>query len=404
MDRPHLLFLAHRIPYPPNKGDKIRSWHLLRHLQGRYRVHLGAFVDDPADWAHQEVLAAGCESLCLRPLNARRATLRGLRGLVDGRALTLPYYWDPALAAWVREVLARHRPEAVLVYSAAMAQYVPEAAPLARRVIDFVDVDSDKWRQYAAGLPWYKAWVYRREANRLAAFERRVARSFDLSLFVSPQEAALFRAGFGGNPPSVEALVNGVDTDYFAPERTRPSPYADHRPALAFTGAMDYWPNVDAVTWFVRKVWPRIHAARPECRFHILGGRPTEAVRALAGDGVEVRGAVPDMRPWLQHAAAVVAPMRIARGIQNKVLEGMAMARPVITTHKGLEGIAARPGEELLVADTAGGFADAVLGVFRGAGDALGPKARAFVVRHHTWEGHLRVLDRALGQDPGSGV
>jgi len=396
VSRPHLLFLCHRIPYPPNKGDKIRSWHLLRYLQGHYRVHLGAFVDDPADWVHREFLAEGCESLYLRPLNPRTARLRSLQGLFDGRPLTLAYYRDRGMAAWVRGTLARRPVETVFVFSSAMAQYVPEAAPIRHRVIDFVDVDSDKWRQYAARLPWYSAWVYRREARRLEAFDKAVARAFDLSLLVSAQEADLFRGLFGDDPPAIEALVNGVDTDFFAPDPLRPSPYPPGERAVVFTGAMDYWPNVDAVVWFAREIWPRICAACPECRFHILGGRPTETVRALVDARIRVQGAVPDMRPWLQGAAVVVAPMRIARGIQNKVLEGMAMARPVVTTAKGLEGIAARPRREILVADSADGFAAAVLEALGEGGEALGRRAREYVCRQHTWEANLAALGRFL--------
>jgi sugar transferase (PEP-CTERM/EpsH1 system associated) len=389
--RPHLLFLCHRIPFPPNKGDKIRSYHLLRFLARHYQVHLGAFVDDPEDLQHAPRVAALCRSNLLRPLHPTLGRLKSLSGLLTGSPLTLPYYRDRAMARWVKQTWASYPIRRLVVFSSAMAQYaVAEGFAAARRVIDFVDVDSDKWRQYAAVKPWYSAWIFRREARRLAAFDKGVARAFDLSLFVSPDEAALFRRLLGEEAVRVEYMVNGVDTGYFSQDPGRPSPFVEARPPMVFTGAMDYWANADAMTWFCREVLPRVRRAWPQAQFHIVGARPDEAVRRLAGDDVVVWGAVPDVRPYLQHAAVVVAPMRIARGIQNKVLEGMAMARPVVVTGKGLEGIAATHGEGLLVADEAEPFADGVAEVLAGRWEGLGARAREHVCRHNSWDASLQ--------------
>ncbi len=384
--QPALLFLAHRIPYPPDKGDKIRAWHLLEHLSRRYRVHLGAFVDDPDDWRHCDTLRAVCASTHFVALNPRLGKMRALTGLLTGAPLTLPYYRDRGLQAWVDAHLSAGV-DRVLAYSSAMARFVMHA-DRCRRVMDFVDIDSDKWRQYAATCSWPLSWLYRREGARLLQWERRVATAFDASLFVSATEAADFRALAPESAGRVCHYNNGVDAAYFSPERNYANPYPAGVTAIAFTGAMDYWPNIDAVEWYAREVLPGLRARRPELLFAIVGGRPAAQVRELASlPGVLVSGRVEDVRPWLAHAGAVVAPLRIARGIQNKVLEGMAMARNVVATPQALEGIDARIGEEVRVAADADALARETLAALDGPD--LGAAARARVMTDFTWNSAL---------------
>ncbi len=415
-DRPELLFLCHRIPYPPDKGDKIRSYRWWKTLIEHFRVHLGAFIDDPDDWRHVARIEASCTSSLFRPLRRRTATLRSLGGLIDGRPLSLPYYRDGVMARWVRDRLASSPGARVFVYSSAMAQYVtPKAASSALRVIDFVDVDSDKWSQYAQAKPWPLSWVYRREGRRLASYESGLARAFDLSLLVSAQEATLFQSRLGHDPGRVTQVPNGVDTAYFDPRNGGATPFEPGTEAIVFTGAMDYWANVDAVVWFAREVLPLVRASRPAARFVIVGSNPSAAVSALAGTGVIVTGRVPDVRPYLAHGSVVVAPMRIARGIQNKVLEAMAMARPVVVTPSGLEGIAA-DANEVLVADQPRPFADAVLAVLSGRHTRLGEAARRRVSSDYSWDqatdrllsllssSRAAIADRSLPTDDGTAL
>jgi sugar transferase (PEP-CTERM/EpsH1 system associated) len=399
-----LLFLSHRIPYPPNKGDKIRSFHLLRHLARRFVVHVGTFVDDDDDWQHVDALKAQCnggEVLAL-PLRKRPATARSLVGLLTGEALSLPYYRDAALRRWVDDLLARRQVRRAVVFSSPMAQYLERHAIL--RVADIVDVDSDKWTQYAAKARWPARWIYAREGRRLLDYERHVARTFDASYFVSRAEAELFHRLAPESVNRVSHFANGVDTLYFSPDVPHPDPFASGEEALVFTGAMDYWPNVDAVTWFAREALPAIRRERPTAVFYIVGSRPTPAVQALAAiDGVRVTGTVPDVRPYLAFARAVVAPLRIARGIQNKVLEAMAMARPTVVTPQALEGIDAQPGRDLLLAPEDGpGFARTVLDLLAGNADRIGRSARDRVVAHYGWDANLEPVARVLMRDNGA--
>jgi sugar transferase (PEP-CTERM/EpsH1 system associated) len=386
-----LLFLAHRIPYPPNKGDKIRSFHLLRFLARRYAVHLGTFVDDAADWAHEAALGQWCASRHVAGLHRGLARVRSLSGLLRGEPLTLPYYRDPSMQRWVKQTVERHRIERAIVFSSAMAQYV-EPLPALPVVTDFVDVDSAKWSAYAQRRDWPASLIYRREGTRLLAAERRIAARSAACVFVTAAEVELFTAAAPEARAKTVAIGNGVDTEYFAPAADRASPYPPGTVAIAFTGAMDYWPNIDAVSFFAREVLPRVRARRPDARFFVVGMNPAPAVQALRQEpGVTITGRVDDVRPYLQHARVVVAPLRIARGVQNKALEAMSMARPVVVHEAAARGIRAVRGVEIEAAAGADEFAACVLRLLDPqAADALGCAARARVESDYGWDANLR--------------
>jgi sugar transferase (PEP-CTERM/EpsH1 system associated) len=397
--RSPLLFLAHRVPYPPNKGDKIRSFHLLERLASRYRVFLGAFADAPEDLEHAGRLESLCEEVRILRLRPRRARLASLRGLLQGQPLTVPYYRRRAMQDWVDQAIAGNAIDRAVVFSSAMAPYLLGQRYLGlRRVVDFVDVDSDKWAQYAGTTGSAVRWIYRRESVRLLALERQVALEFDGSVFVSAAEAALFRRLAPEAAHKVDFASNGVDTLYFDPALPLPSPYPKGEKPLVFTGAMDYWPNVDAVCWFAEEILPAVLEAAPDAVFYAVGARPAPAVQRLARlPGVRIPGQVPDVRPYLRHAAAVVAPLRIARGIQNKVLEGMAMARPTVVTPAALEGIEAVADRELLVAGDARAFADQVVAALSATeASAVGAAARRRVLADFDWNNNLATFDRLL--------
>jgi sugar transferase (PEP-CTERM/EpsH1 system associated) len=394
-----LLLLIHRIPYPPNKGDKIRSYHLLKHLARHYRVHLATFVDDPDDWQHVPHVQSLCASSHFARMNPLACRVRSLTALLKNRSLSLEYYRDAGLGDWVRQTVGKHDVKRMLVFSSAMAQYA-DPYRSARRVVDFVDVDSDKWRQYAQQKRWPMSWLYGYEARQLLRYERQVAREYDASLFVSAPEAELFRQLAPESHSKIGHFSNGVDTEYFSPDTPHANPYASGERALVFTGAMDYWPNVDAVQWFADEVFPALRERYADLRFYIVGSRPSPAVQALGQrPGIVVTGTVPDVRPYIAHAAVAVAPLRIARGIQNKVLEAMAMATPVVVSPQALEGITATPGSELVLAEDAPAFGAAVATLLDGqvdAATAIGAAARARVQRHYSWSSNLACIGESL--------
>ncbi|MEX1198496.1 MAG: exosortase A [Pseudohongiellaceae bacterium] len=403
-EKPPLLFLCHRIPYPPNKGDKIRAFHLLRYLSLRFDIHLACFVDDPEDWSGAAELEPYCRETFFRPLKSGTAKLRSLSGLLSHKALSLPYYADSVMKRWVARTCAAHDIRHTLVYSSAMAQFLPEGGPdVQRRVIDFVDVDSDKWRQYATQKPWPMSWLYRREARLLLRCERELAARFDASLFVSCAEATLFRDLSPETAHKTGFYNNGVDFSYFDPHssaaRALQNPYPAGCQALVFTGAMDYWPNADAVSWFAHTVLPVLRDEHPALDFYIVGSNPATNVQRLARlPGVTVTGRVPDVRPYLKYGLATVAPMRVARGVQNKVLEGMAMALPVLVSRKGLEGIDAQHGEHVLLANSVDEYSSGISDVLAGRHPELGNRARARVKQVFDWQQTLPKVVELLTQ------
>ncbi len=388
-----ILFLAHRIPFPPDRGDKIRSWHLLQHLATLGRVHLACFADDAADAAHLPALRAALGDRLGEAqveIRTRGRALAGARALIAGAPVSLTLFDSTPLRGFVGLLLGDPRVGTVFAFSGQMAQFVPLGVRQ-RFVMDFGDVDSAKFAQYAAEGSGPMAWINRREGAKLFAFERATAARADLCLFVSEAEAALFRAMTGlGN---IRALSNGIDVDAFDPDadfpRLSPAERGEEQ-LLLFSGQMDYAPNVDAVSWFAREVLP----ALPGARFVIAGRNPSAAVRTLAADNVVVTGAVADMRPWLAAADVVVAPLRLTRGIQNKVLEAMAMARPVVASSGAFEGIEAIPGRDLLVADGATATARAIRGLLedRQRAAAMGLAARLQMTTSYRWTTRLAPL------------
>lgn len=391
-----LLFLCHRLPWPPDKGDKIRSYHLLRRLAGHYRVYLGTFVDDPEDWCHVPAVRALCAEACVRPLPPWRSRMRALGALVRAEALTPGCYRDRVMQRWIENLVAARRVDLALCYSSGVAPLVMRYAGLPR-VMDFVDADSDKWRQYAGARRWPARMIYRREARFLAGHERMVAARFDASLFVSSAEAAFFRRRVPAAAGKVQGIPNGVDSDYWDPALDHPCPYAPGEKVVVFTGAMDYRANIDAVRWFADTVWPRVAARREGARFYIVGARPSREVRMLAARaGIHVTGRVDDVRPYLGHAHAVVAPLRIARGIQNKVLEALAMERVVVATPQAWEGIGGLEDGKGCVSSSPGVMADELVRWLGTGRPVRVPAARAMVLARFDWERNLDLYESVL--------
>jgi sugar transferase (PEP-CTERM/EpsH1 system associated) len=392
-----LLFLSHRIPYPPDKGDKIRAWNVLRHLARTHRIHLGCFIDDPEDRQHLAVLAGHCTDLYCLPLDPRTQRIKALLRTRPGHPLSLGYFQDRRLQRWVDAKLGDGAIDSVYVFSSAMAGYVMHAKA-ARRILDMVDVDSEKWTAYAETARFPARNIWAREGRTLLAFERLAAAAFDHSLFVSEHEWQRFVALAPEAAQRTSWISNGVDLDYFSPTQEFAMPFAGAGADLVFTGRMDYRPNIDAVRWFAREVMPVLRLRFPAARFWIVGAAPTGEVRALADlPGVQVTGKVPDTRPYLAAADVVVAPLRIARGIQNKLLEAMAMARPVVATPEAFQGVRAEAERDILLASGVDETVQRTADVLDGRHATMGAAARRAVEASHNWSVTLRPLDRLFG-------
>ncbi|MBP3959235.1 TIGR03087 family PEP-CTERM/XrtA system glycosyltransferase [Gemmata sp. G18] len=396
---PRVLYLTHRVPYPPDKGDRIRTYHLLRQMVKRGRVWLGCLADEPVPPESLAALNELCERVAVVPVGGSSRWGRAAWSLATGMSLSEGLFASNGLARVLKEWAAEAKFDAVVASSSALVPYL-RAPALAGTpaVVDLIDVDSQKWLDFAAASRAPKKWLYRLEAARVRKIERALAGSVRAASVVSRAEADVYdsftRAG------AATVATNGVDLDYFAPVAPVTG---ETQLACAFVGALDYMPNEDAAIWFARDIWPAIRAKFPAAEFRIIGRKPTPAVQALAVlPGIRLIGQVPDVRPFVASAAVVVVPLRLARGVQNKVLEAMAMAKAVVAAPPALAALGTESGIHLLSASTPEEWVNTVSALFTDAGlrHKLSGAARQFVERHHHWEQCLRPLLDAIFPNP----
>jgi sugar transferase (PEP-CTERM/EpsH1 system associated) len=392
------LFLCHRLPYPPNKGDKIRSYALLRHLARRGPVHLACFVDDADDLQYLDKVRELAGGNCyFEPLGALAKARRSLVGLASGKPLTTACFGSHRLQQWVDQSLRRLPIRDILVFGSAMAPYLlSDTANTGRVLFDMVDIDSDKWKQYATGSRGAVRWLFGREARKLEALECEAAKAFGYTLLASDFEADTFRKIAPGSASKIGALTNGVDLERFSPAGFA-NPFDPGELAIVMTGRMDYRPNYQGALWFSREVFPHIVKSLPGARVHFVGSGPPAALREIAGANIVVTGTVADVRPYLQFAQAVIAPLHIARGIQNKVLEAMAMAKPVVATREATRSLGIQSGHHIWVENEPLRFAQAVVEALQGPRrETVARNGRQYVEGSHNWPSLLTAIDRHL--------
>ncbi|MEO9745778.1 TIGR03087 family PEP-CTERM/XrtA system glycosyltransferase [Parasphingorhabdus sp.] len=393
-----ILFLAHRVPWPPDRGDKIRSHHILRHLSRMAPVHLACFADDAAEAEELHEVRGKLASRAI-VIREKPVWMAGIEALVRGLPVSLTSFASDQIQAFVDKTVRDRNISCIFVFSGQMAQYIP-ASFAGRVVMDFVDVDSAKFENYAASGSGPMKWIHHREGRLLRKFEHDVAMDADFSLFVSDAEAELFRNRLGQKPENIRSLGNGIDFAYYDPEAVHAVERNADTPMLLFTGQMDYLPNVEAVRSFSNDAMPIIRKTHPHAEFVIVGRAPTAEVMKLDGrNGTKIVGRVDDIRQWLAAADVVVAPLRIARGIQNKVLEAMAMNKPVVASSAAAQGIQASHDEHFIVAETVQDEARAVADLLNDSvrADTLGGAAGKLMRTRYRWTDQLESLEEYCG-------
>ncbi|MEN9559403.1 MAG: hypothetical protein RLZZ502_614 [Pseudomonadota bacterium] len=388
-----LLFICHRIPYPPNKGDKLLAWQMLKHLSADFDIYLAGFVDDRKDWAHVEFLREVCAEVKMLGIRPGLRKLKSLLALLECEAQTTMFYRSKSLQTWIKQKVAERQIKKGLAFSSGVAPFLMQAK-LDLRIMSLVDLDSHKWALYAQESKAPMRWLYRREARYLFAYEQHLASHCHATTLVTDLEAMPLRLACP--MADIRTVNNGVDTLYFSPENAGANPYPEQHPVLAFTGAMDYWPNIDAVLHFAHSVWPSIKSLCPQALFYVVGSKPADSLKALHGhNGICVTGFVADVRPYIAYAQAIVATLRIARGVQNKVLEAMAMGKWVLINKTTAKGVPAQdqqdyllcPDEQKLIAE-----ATRLLQQPRQFNQA----ARTYIEKHHSWSFNLRTYNELL--------
>jgi sugar transferase (PEP-CTERM/EpsH1 system associated) len=388
-----ILFVCHRFPYPPSRGGKIRPFHIIRHLARHHEVTVASLVRSAPEARAGAGLADYCPRILAEPVGRLKTAARMLAWLPTPAPSSMAYFYSPRLARRIRHLLATEQFDLIMVHCAFVAPYVAAASGVAK-LLDFGDIDSQKWLAYAKARAFPLSLGYALEGHKLRRAEVRLARCFDFCTCTTTAELETLR----GYAPDVACgwFPNGVDAGYFRP---LDRPYDPD--ALAFVGRMDYYANQHGIQEFCRTTWPLIRARRPTATLRIVGAAPSRAVRNLARlPGVTVTGEVADVRPHVGTAALTVAPLAIARGTQNKILEAMAMGVPTVASPSAARGVDAEPGEHLLLASTPEQWADAVLMLLSdgAARRRFSEAARARVLERHDWARSMAQLDVLIEQ------
>jgi len=392
-----ILFLTHRIPYPPDKGERIRAFHELRYLAARHEVDLFCFADSPESAQNQQFLRGMCRSVDVEVLKKPARLFHAAVNVFTGRPMSFGYFHSHDFDARVRQAMSRCNYDVIFVYCSSMGQSIPQPAP-APLVVDFVDADSHKFAQYAAGSGHFLRWLYAREARTIAVAEQSLGRAARLSFAATDHDARELR----GNEPGgfeVEAMPNGVQVPdtLEEPGNTR---FQEFQPYALFVGTMSYRPNSDAAVYFARHILPLVREAHPDLKFVIAGRDPSRDVRELAKiTGVFVVGAVQGAFPYFQNASVSVAPFRISQGFHNKIAESLAVGTPVVTSSRAMAGIGLSEREGLFVADTAVDFAEKVSSILKDSGLRQELRRQAPTVRQRlSWETLLCRLEESIVQ------
>jgi sugar transferase (PEP-CTERM/EpsH1 system associated) len=399
-----ILFISHRVPFPPNKGEKIRTFHQLKHLKELgHHIHLFSPYEDKTELAHfNQLRETWCTSVEATPLKPK--VIRLLTGLVKGQPMSVANFYDKTLQQKFDQFLSGNTVDAIICSASSVAEYIFKSTALPALdkkpllIMDFMDVDSDKWGQYQQSSSFPMSMVYAREQRLLAEYEKKIVKKFDASYLIAQAEVTLFNQSVMQSD-KVHVMGNGLDTSVFYPSKVKqPNP----APVFLFTGVMDYKPNEDAVIWFVNTCWPSIITQHPNARFVIAGMNPSADINQLANDkSIEVTGFVDDILPYYHQADIFVAPFRLARGVQNKVLQAFACALPVISTPMGAEGILCQADQDILIASIPEEFiaqANQLIAQTELA-KSIGQSALHIIKQHYSWQGQLQPLVNLLDSE-----
>ncbi len=383
-----ILYVCHRFPFPPARGGKIRPFNMIRHLSENHEVVVASLARSPEEAEAGRGIAPHCADFMMGAVSAPTAWARMILRLPTPGPSSMGYFYSPDLARQIDARLQAERFDLIFVHCSSVAPYVSKVRGVPK-ILDFGDMDSQKWLIYRHFKPFPLSLGYWLEGSKMEAAEKALARQFDLCTCTTKAELETLRSF--GVPTPTDWFPNGVDQDFFAPTE---EPYDPD--AVSFVGRMDYFPNQQAMRFFCDEVFPLIRRARPTASLSIIGAEPSPEMKRLGErEGVTVTGTVPDVRDYVRRSAVNVAPLTIARGTQNKILECMAMGVPVVTSPEAAGGVDAVAGEHLLVATAPQDYADKLLKLMGDpqARNSLGQAGRARVASHHSWANSMIRLD-----------
>ncbi len=386
-----ILYLCHRFPFPPKRGGKIRPFNMIRHFAQEHEVTVGSLVRSDVEAREGAGLADYCAHYKMARVRGAVQVGRMVARLPTHVPSSFGFFHSPELASWVRERLARELFDLIFVHCSSVAPYVA-AVRNVPKILDFGDMDSQKWLEYARYKPFPLSLGFALEGQKLVHEERRLAQKFDICTATTRGEWETLES-YGTGVPT-DWFPNGVDSEYFSPTD---EPYDPD--TISFVGRMDYYPNQECMFDFCRRTLPLLQATRRSLKLCIIGADPSPAVRRLADlPGVTVTGSVADVRPYLRRSALMVAPLNIARGTQNKILEAMAMGVPVVTSRVAAAGVDAIDGTHFLAASSPDDYARAIQHVIEDPAmrQRLSAAGRERMLSHHDWGRSMQRLDRIV--------
>ncbi|MFT2090386.1 TIGR03087 family PEP-CTERM/XrtA system glycosyltransferase [Paraglaciecola sp. 2405UD69-4] len=400
----NILLLSHRVPFPPNKGEKIRTFHQVQHLNELgHQVHLIAPYEDETELVYFKALE---DSLCSTVTTSllSKKLVRLLKGLIKGKALSVANFYNLKLQKQFDDFVTKNNIDAIICSASSVAEYVfkSEALEAMKRapllIMDFMDVDSDKWGQYKESSSFPMSLIYSREQRLLKAYEKQIVEQFDTCYLIAEAEVNLFNEKVIKSD-KVQVMGNGLDTSAYYPN---PLKKQSGGSTFLFTGVMNYKPNEDAVLWFVKECWPSILKTHPESRFIIAGMSPSSDILQLKNEeSIEVTGFVDDILPYYHQADIFVAPFRLARGVQNKVLQAFSCALPVISTPMGAEGILCTPGKDILIASTPAEFIQQAKKLISNTklAESIAQNSEEIIKQNYSWQSQLKPLVSLLSRE-----
>ncbi len=391
-----VLFISQRVPYPPNKGDKLRSFNEIVHLSQYHEIDLFCFADDKKDLQYKDELKKYCKNVTIVEGSSFKSNLRTLLALATFKPLSPAYFYSSTLNKKVNSAISKNNYDVLFAYCSSMAPYIDKYTNI-KKVIDFVDVDSEKWHQYTSFAGFPKNLIYSIESRRLRKYEKSIASNYDHSFLVSEKEVEDFKSlVFDTN--KITPILNGVDTEKFSNSE---SEYNHNN--IVFTGAMDYFANIESVLYFVNNIFPIILKEIPDAHFYIVGSKPDKSLLELASQNsnITVTGFVDSVLPYMHDAAVFAAPMQIARGVQNKILEAMSAGTPVVTNQRGFEGITAEPGKDLIVENDPKLFAKECIRIMKDQKyrDSFVQKGLKCIKNNYSWKINLEKLNSIISEN-----
>ena len=400
MSKPKIIFICHRIPYPPNRGDKIRSYNLLKQLSKEYEVFLGCCYEYREEIEHLDKLTSITSDIyyARKPNSLLHLGLDVFKALMTGKSISEQHFYHSGLQDWVNSIIKQHDIAGVFVYCSSMASYISNHLPdKCILVADLIDLDSLKWSSLADKKTSMMRWLYKRESKKIASLERRIINHFDYTFFVSELERELCQKQFDSLPLNCGVIENGVDYTYFNDQGAQSlSPSYLNENYILFTGSMDAIHNIESITWFVKNCWPELAEMHNDLHLYIVGRHPNSEVKKYATNRIKVISNVPDIRPFLLNATVTIAPMVNSRGVQNKVLEAMASGKAFVTTIQGAEGISFPAEQEPYICSTANEFVIGVSKLLKNTEvrERIGELNKSWAQNHYSWESKLTFLNQ----------